>query len=129
MIKKEEENKAFSGLYLNGFEISRRNTDDLKRILGDFEKEYNESARSNKAIVHNDILGPVTQGTVDYALRVGAITKYYEPVYDRDVYYVHLPEYYHYNTKHRILRELIGRRDYAKGMNKIPDLSGAAKAF
>ncbi len=130
MIKKEEENHLFAGLYLNNYEISKRSTEDLKRILGNFEKEYNESARSNLEIVGNEILGWVTQGTVDYALKIKAITKYSEIIYGgREVYYVHLPEYYEYGTKHRILRELIGRRDYAQNMNKVPDFSSVVKSI
>ena len=115
MNKKEEENRSFSGLYLNGYEISRRSTEDLKRILGNFEKEYNENAMGE--VEHNEILGYAKKGTIDHALKVEAITRRYEEIYDKGVDYVHSPEYQEYDTKVRIIRQLLRRREYARKIN------------
>lgn len=89
-------------------------TDELKNILGSFEKEYNENATGET--IHNEVLGFVKQGNVNHALRLEAITEH------KNVYYVKLPEYRNYDLKVRTLNELNCRRAYAKKMNK-QDLS------
>ncbi len=94
-------------------------TEELKQLIGNFEKEYNENATGE--IVHNDILGPVKAGTVNHAVKSGAITG--------DGKFILLPRYREYNQKHLALRELIGRRDYARSANKIPDLGNVVKSF
>ena len=86
--------------------------EELKAIIGNFEKEYHEATTGE--IIHNKILGYVREGNVKHALQLGAITKRGED------YFVKLPEYENYQEKHNALRELIGRRDYAKKQNEPP---------
>jgi hypothetical protein len=95
--------------------ISNLSTEELKSVLGDFEKEYDENATGKT--IHNEILGHVKEGTVLHALSLGAITKHFEEIYDKEIYYVKLPEYYDYQKKCNVLRELILRREYAKEKN------------
>ena len=84
-------------------------TEELKAIIGNFEKEYHEATTGK--VIRNEILGYVHEGNVEHALRIGAITK-------RDnAYFVKLPEFRDYQEKHNALRELIGRRDYARKIN------------
>lgn len=85
-------------------------TEELKSIIGNFEEEYNESATGK--VVRNTILGHVRQGTVDHALKFGAITIH--NINSKDVYFIKLPEYNDYYEKENAMRELISRRDFAK---------------
>ena len=84
-------------------------TEELKSILGNFENEYNENATGE--VINNEILGFVKQGTIDHALKIGAIIK------KGKNYFVRLPEFREYRLKHNALREIIGRRDYAHEQN------------
>lgn len=84
--------------------------EELHSILGNFEEEYNQSATGKS--IHNEILGYVKEGTIDHALRIGAITKH--DVNGKDIYFIKMPEYNDYHKKINALRELISRRDYAK---------------
>ena len=98
--------------------ISDYTKEELHSILGNFEEEYNKAATGKP--IHNEILGWVKEGTVEHALKFGAITKKFEDIYNDYVYYVyyvHLPQYYDYQKKHNALRELILRRDYAQDKN------------
>lgn len=85
-------------------------TEELKAIIGNFEKEYSENATGRT--VRNEILGWVKEGTIKRALMIGAIVKH--EVNEKDVYFVSLPEYREYQEKHNALRELIGRRAFAR---------------
>ena len=84
-------------------------TEELKAILGNFEKEYHEATTGE--VIHNEILGYVHEGNVQHALRIGAITEH------DNTYYVKLPEYNNYQKKLNALDELFSRRDYAKKKN------------
>ncbi len=83
--------------------------EELKAIIGNFEREYNETATGE--IIHNEILGYVKKGTVDYALKVNAIEV--KTIKDKYVYFVKLPGYTEYQNKLTALAELNGRREYA----------------
>ena len=83
--------------------------EELRSVLGNFEKEYNENATGE--VIHNEILGYVAEGTIEHALRIRAITK--KNINGKDVYFVKLPEYGDYNLKLRVLGEVISRRGYA----------------
>ena len=89
--------------------ITEYTTEELKAILGNFEKEYHEA--TNGEVIHNEILGYVREGNVQHALRIGAITE------EDNTYYVKLPEYNDYQKKLNALDELFSRRDYAKKKN------------
>ena len=52
--------------------ITEYTTDELKNILGNFEKEYHEAAKGE--VVRNEILGHICEGTIQHALKVKAIT-------------------------------------------------------
>ncbi len=84
-------------------------TDELKAIIGKFEKEYNENAMGE--VTHNEILGCVKEGTVEHALRLGAITK--KEISGKYSYFIKLPEYRFYQERVDALNELYNRRDYA----------------
>ena len=86
-------------------------SEELKTIIGDFEKEYHEATTGE--VIHNEILGYVHEGNIEHALRIGAITKK-----DND-YFIKLPEFRDYQLKYSALRELIGRRDYAQKQNNL----------
>ena len=85
-------------------------TEELKAIIGNFEKEYSENATGKT--VRNEILGWVKEGTIKRALMMRAIVKH--EVDGKDIYFINLPEYRDYQEKHNALRELISRRSYAK---------------
>lgn len=85
-------------------------TSELKSLVGNFEKEYNEHATGE--LVNNPILGPVKQGTVEHAIRVGAIS--HETINGVLEYRVRLPGYHSYQFKLNALRLLILRRGKAR---------------
>lgn len=87
--------------------------EELHAIVGEFEKGYNKAATGKT--VRNEILGWVREGTIKRALMMRAIVKH--EVDGKDIYFINLPEYRDYQEKHNALRELIGRRSYAKRKN------------
>lgn len=87
--------------------------EELKAIIGNFEKEYKENATGRT--VRNEILGWVKEGTIKRALMTRAIVKH--EVDGKDIYFINLPEYRDYQEKHNAMRELISRRSYAKRKN------------
>lgn len=95
--------------------ITDYSTEELREIIGNFEKEYDESATGE--VVRNEILGYVKEGTIAHALKFGAITV--KNIRGEKIYSVKLPEFYSYNLKHNALRELIYRREYAEKINLI----------
>lgn len=99
--------------------------EELHSILGNFEEEYNQNATGKS--IHNEILGFIKEGTIDYALKLGAITKY--DVNGKDVYFIKLPEYNDYHKKLNALRELIGRRNYAKNKDLEAIIKTRDKVF
>ena len=107
-----EKNKLTTGkeVEMENKMMSDYTKEELHSILGDFEEEYNKSATGKE--IHNEIIGFVKKGTIDYALRIGAITIH--TVNEEYRYFVKLPGYNNYQKKLNALRELIGRRDYAK---------------
>lgn len=102
---------------LSGTEINDSSTESLNRKLGDFERIYNQSAVG--PIDHNEIIGPVHEGTVKHAIEIGAITKKF--INKKNRYFIHLPEYLNYNMNVRILRELCRRREEAENINNYPE--------
>ena len=84
-------------------------TEELHSIIGNFEEEYHEAATGK--IIHNSILGYVHEGNIEYALRIGAITK------RENHYFIKLPEYRDYDLKLRALGELLKKRNYAQKVN------------
>jgi len=90
-------------------------TDELKVIIGDFEKQY-QSNQTGK-MVKNDILGYMAEGIISFAESLGAITKH--PVSLK--YSVHIPGYELWTQKYQAMLELQSRRWYAKRANMTPE--------
>lgn len=89
--------------------MSDHTKQELTEIVGNFEDEYNKN--DSGPMVRSGILGVVSQGIINYAIRFGAITKRFEEMYGGDMYYIHLPQYYDYEKKYNAMQELRLRRE------------------
>lgn len=94
--------------------IHEMTTEELKEIIGDFERQYEE--HKTGAIIHNDILGDEHEGIIEWALATDVITR--KKSGELSYCFIVEPEGIEWTRKRDAMRELRGRRKYAEKLNK-----------